>query len=311
MALRALDIVSLERMKDELRQPQTETAHDHLIARHIAGACSFVARHLGAPLVDERTLYWLPIPPASEPLMLPALAVKTIEAVEYWTLTDRRGGDPSGAVRVADLGRLDITRDGAWIWPPAEGWPPMLAGTAVKLTVTRGVDIGTHNEDIAVAVILSARQLYDGYREIRPTEAFFAYIEDFKFQGQQLDGVVIPRVTPLAGSSFVAWSAIPHTAPAFDPIPILGSVRAQETRVLRVPEFPEGQTEGYLVLGLPVSLGFPSGILREGNPHDQRGAFTAENVVPDALLVGVEHFVLVSNEEFGGTLVGKTLTIER
>lgn len=55
MATSALDIVSLERMRNELRIPQQDTGHDEFLKQIIGSAVSIVTADLNVPLLDFET----------------------------------------------------------------------------------------------------------------------------------------------------------------------------------------------------------------------------------------------------------------
>ena len=66
------------------------------------------------------------------------------------------------------------------VWPPAAGWPSVLAGSCWRVTYTSGIDFGGVVDDLRAAVVLGVRQLYDGAAEIRPTAAFYALVAPWR-----------------------------------------------------------------------------------------------------------------------------------
>ena len=52
MAVSPLEIVSLERMRNELRIPEGDTDHDEFIKELIGSAVPYVAADLSVPLID-------------------------------------------------------------------------------------------------------------------------------------------------------------------------------------------------------------------------------------------------------------------
>ena len=177
MATNALDIVSLATMKSELRIPAAETSHDTLLTGQIAGGVSFVSRHLRAPLVDRAEVFYCARPAGSAPpLVLPTGGVRSVGSVKYWTADGSLREAPDGSIDVDTLGRL-VARRGFEIHPPADGWPLVLGGSLIEIMLTRGMDTPPA---LRSAVVLCVRQLYDGYREIRPTEAFYALMKPWR-----------------------------------------------------------------------------------------------------------------------------------
>ena len=187
MAASATDVLSVSDMKEELRIPGATTSHDDLLERQIESAVSFIQVSLRAPLVDEVDVYRLePVAGMREPLIFGAPALKRIENLEFWTTSGSSISDPDGHIDGADLGRLAF---GQYDWqthglyPTSSGWPDTLPDTAFQLTVTRGIDITPETAALRSATILLVRQLYDGYRQIRPNEAFLRILAPFKSRG--------------------------------------------------------------------------------------------------------------------------------
>ena len=193
MAATALEVVPREEIKLELRILARDTDHDTILESQISAACSFVSRQVETPLVDVTETIYVPRPATHEPLTFRALAVKQVEEVGYWTSTGTLRSDPDGEVDVATLGRHVVHDRINVLYPPSDGWPEVLEGSLLMLTVIRGLDLlrakandpnmtEVKPEYMALkqAVILCVRQFYEGYREIRPTEAFYALIAPWR-----------------------------------------------------------------------------------------------------------------------------------
>ena len=177
MATNALDIVSLATMKSELRIPAAETSHDVLLTGQIAAAVSFVSRAVRVPLLDRAEGFRCSRPTYSDiPICLPTDGVRSVGSVRYWTAGGSLREAPDGAIDVDTLGRLSA-HNCFEIYPPAAGWPLVLDKSLIEIVVTRGM---TTPPALRSAVVLCVRQLYDGYREIRPTEAFYALMAPFR-----------------------------------------------------------------------------------------------------------------------------------
>ena len=177
MAANALDIVSLATMKSELRIPAAEVDHDTLLTGQIAAAVSFVSRFLRVPLVDLAVTFRCSRPSyAAAPIVLSSAGVRSVSSVKYWTAAGSLREAPNGTVAVGTLGR-QVDYCGFVIYPPAAGWPLVLDNSLIEIGVTRGQDAP---EALRAAVILCVRQFYDGYRRIRPTEAFYALLKPFQ-----------------------------------------------------------------------------------------------------------------------------------
>ena len=177
MATNALDIVSLATMKDELRIPVAETSHDVLLTGQIAGAVSFVSRYLRSPLLDRSEVFGCSRPSYSgTPIILPTVGVRSVGSIRYWTTDGSLREAPDGTIAVDTLGRL-VEYSGFVIYPPADGWPLVLDNSHIEIVVTRGIDTPPA---LRSAVVLCVRQLYDGYRDIRPTQAFYALMRPWR-----------------------------------------------------------------------------------------------------------------------------------
>ena len=181
MATDALAVVSLATMKSELRIGLSETDHDILLTDLIANAVSFVSAPLRAPLLDRAEGFrcWPPADSAT-PIVLPTDSVRSVGSVRYWTVNSALREAPDGKIDVGTLGRLIAHRRlprGFEIYPPADGWPVVLDNSPIEIVVTRGMNTPPA---LRSAVVLCVRQLYDGYRQIRPKEAFWAMIEPWR-----------------------------------------------------------------------------------------------------------------------------------
>ncbi len=189
MAATALDIVSLDAIKTELRlggdTEDERTAyedHDDLLTAQIEAAVSFVSRHITASLIDRTKTVWCPPALDTNPLYLQQRYVKTLDSVAYWTPAGALREDPDGVIEIAGLGRHEYgTNDNLYtIYPPTDGWPDALENSLYKIQLTRGLDLTDASPALKQAIILCVRQFYDGYREIRPTEAFYALIAPWR-----------------------------------------------------------------------------------------------------------------------------------
>ncbi|WP_425152899.1 hypothetical protein [Candidatus Palauibacter sp.] len=183
MAATALDVVSLERIKAELTLDASHTDRDPALEAQVEAAVTFVARHTSAPLIDRtETLYVVPAR-GHHVLCLQATHVKSAGPVRYWSLAGALRDEPDGEIAETDLGRQTYQTSDRYylVWPPAGGWPATLAGSLLEVDAKRGLD----DTDPALpalqqAVVLCVRQLFNGYREIRPTEAFYDFIAPWR-----------------------------------------------------------------------------------------------------------------------------------
>ena len=152
---------------------------------------------------------------------------------------------------------------------------------------------------LKAAGVLLVRQLYDGYREIRPTEAFFAIIAPFK---SYLPGKSTARLDPVAGdhTRYFGWAdkRVIETAEfAF------ASSSSSNAGVL-----PARSSDGYIWFAVPDAAGYPASLHLDNGPIDQIGVFVRQaGTVDDA--DGDPHIVGVSFDIQGSALSGQAIEL--
>ena len=185
MADTALEIVSLDVIKTELRlggdTVESRAAfvdHDLLLTGHIQAAVGFVEDRVRLVLIDRTKTFSCPRPTKDDsPLCITSYGIKSIDAVRYWTGDDSLRDDPTGSIALATLGREGYYGSKVYyVWPPEDGWPKILENSALEIDSTLGLDSDGVPESLRQAVVVMVRQLYDGYREMRPTDAFFSLV---------------------------------------------------------------------------------------------------------------------------------------
>ena len=179
MAETAIEVVTLETMRRELRISADDQSQDARITEKIGEAVDFVSERTGLPLLDvTETLYECPYGVDYSILPLRVRDVLSITEIKYWETTQKLREDPTGEVEVDTLGRLFATCEdeslGFFVYPPADGWPTRLANSLFQVKVVRGLE--TIAPGIKSAVILATRQLFEGFREVRPTNAMFTFM---------------------------------------------------------------------------------------------------------------------------------------
>ena len=193
MAATALDVLSLARLKHELRIEEDEDSQDTLLTGQIMASVSHVEQSITVPLLDRTETLYILRPSHERPTFLRATYIKQVSAVRYWTSDGELRSDPDGVIEVENLGRqrsehVNATPYGLrhhvalgrWVWPPDGGWPESLSGSCFEFDITRGLNITAVEEGLVQAVILCCRQLYDGREEIKPTTAYKQFIKPWK-----------------------------------------------------------------------------------------------------------------------------------
>ena len=183
----AIEVVTLDRAKTELRlggdtdESRTDfTEHDALLTGHIRASVAFVEHQTSRAIVERDETVTERRPWEENPVIVGLTDILSILSVSYWTPDAALRAAPDGSIAVNDLGRRAYVKPGSAyyeVWPPAAGWPEVLPNSGgLEIVVRRGMALADVPERWKAAVVLCVRQLYDGYREIRPTEAFFAMI---------------------------------------------------------------------------------------------------------------------------------------
>lgn len=185
------DIVSLSRIKRELRLPVDDTADDATLTEQLTDAVSYVSAIVDAPLLDKIEVFYTPAPGAASifPIRFRRHAVRAVTGIRYWTTDGELRLDPDGVIAQTSLGRFSQSsrRDSCnEIYPPSDGWLGALDDTCYEVSIRRSLIDDTNRADTAPlerAVILVVREFFNGYREIKPTDAFFSQVEPFRWLG--------------------------------------------------------------------------------------------------------------------------------
>ena len=142
------------------------------------------------------------------------------------------------------------------------------------------------NPALRSAAILLVRQLYNGYREIRPTEAFFALIDPFRNLAGVFPSSPLVIVNPVTSdhTRYFGWS---------------------DKRLIETAEFsfastsesnegllPQRATDGYIWFAVPEAAGYPATLHLNAGPIDQLSVFvrqagTVDDLNGDPQIVGV------------------------
>ena len=167
MADSAIQVVSVAEAKRTLRV--TDSDDDTLITACIEAGVSYVMRRANIPLID-RTVEIEATRPAkvADPVCLWQRFIKSVDSVVYFETDDAFRDAPGGSIASADLGRVELAPLGTVVYPPADGWPAIKSSSKLEFTVTAGFDIDENSKALKQAVILAAREFYEGHREISP-----------------------------------------------------------------------------------------------------------------------------------------------
>ena len=158
MVVSALDIISVERAKQDLRIPIAVAEEDARIADMIRESVNWVELKTGLPLIDVKERYLLEPPEGPGPVAAPIFNVISLDAFTYW--------QPDGTpVTITEEADLPVLGDRV-LWPPAGGWPIFNANAPAVVDVTREYDFNESPVIRRLAMEFLSR-LYDGI-EFRP-----------------------------------------------------------------------------------------------------------------------------------------------
>ena len=179
MAMTAEDLVSLDDMRLELSEPPV--SKNPQITAALKGAVSWITERTSRPLLDVTdTVYCRrPYGPLGV-LYVRRWDVTSVGDIVYWEPTQMFREDPTGVILSGDLGRKvfgDPDRIGVpHIYPPVDGWPKILAHSTFKVSVNRTWEVP---DGVKTAIRLAARQLFEGYEEIRMDHPMYVFLEPY------------------------------------------------------------------------------------------------------------------------------------
>ena len=166
MAENATDILSVADARLQFRAPDN-AEENAIIEQNIKSAVDYVQERTGIPLINVTEAKEVFPHEDTGTLLLEGRFIKEVTEIKYWEPTQELRENPSGTVTLTDLGRLNIDSWCADQYPPAAGWPERMAWSPLRVEFTQEF---THEsrgyENIKTAVILVAREYYEGRREI-------------------------------------------------------------------------------------------------------------------------------------------------
>ena len=176
MAMTAEDLVSLDDMRLELSEPPV--SKNPQITAAIKGAVSWITARTSRPLLDVTDTVYCRRPSSPQQfLYFHRWDVTSVGDIAYWEPTQMLRDDPTGVIPSGDLGRLEPRVTGAsLLFPPVDGWPKILAQSTFKVPVNRTWEVP---DGVKTAIRLAARQLFEGYEEIRMDHPMFVFLEPY------------------------------------------------------------------------------------------------------------------------------------
>ena len=180
----ATDVLSVADARVEvLRLDAADATFDTALSGYIEGAVEFVERHTGSALL-QRIETFEAYAKGSDPMRFcHRYAFKATE-IKYWTDAEALRIDPVGTVALSDTGRKVWGDRPYWqhcIWPPEDGWPDAERNT-FRIKVCTGTDLG-EAKGLRQAVIVAARQLWDGMPEVTMNHAMYGLMRPYLVYG--------------------------------------------------------------------------------------------------------------------------------
>ena len=193
-ATTALEVVSLEEIKDELRLGSDES-QDAMITAQVEAAVSWLEKYIGRSIVQATVgtrsmVKFFPLT-NDRPISFIAKDFISLTSSEYWPLTAHITDEPI-AIDADDLGPI---RRSNWMWHNSSGpvrlwnqflkdtstiWPgEILQDTDIVITYLSGIDLDVA-QALKQSVIVLVRQFYDGYAELRPNHAVMSLARPFQ-----------------------------------------------------------------------------------------------------------------------------------
>ena len=163
-----LDIVDLERMRSETRQPEGFTGNDERLTDAIKDAVAWVERSASIPLVNAQKIAYLTAS-GEDVLDLQESMVHEIRSVKYWSDESDFGFmDPDMEIPSTDYSAPVQVDNGNFALVPKTQWPVGATGGRGSQTVFQ-VDMTRQASRISAsfpayqrAVVLKARQFFNG-----------------------------------------------------------------------------------------------------------------------------------------------------
>ena len=160
MASSALDILSVASFKTAVRLEGDAAEHDALIADYIASAAEWIENQCALGIVDTEVSAVVRVGALDKPLTI-AHRSHAVEVLRY-----RRAGDAGVAFASYAGAAVAGEPQGSTTFPaPTSGWPAL----ALQIAYTTTTPAQHVPNAIRTAIILYARDLYDGKAELGAT----------------------------------------------------------------------------------------------------------------------------------------------
>ena len=158
------------------------------------------------------------------------------------------------------------------------------------------------NPALRSAAIILCRQFYNGYREIRPTEAFWAILDPYRNLAGVFPSSPLVIVNPVTSGHvrYFGWSD--------DKVIATADFAAASTSETNKGTLPVRSTDGYIWFAVPEAAGYPGSLHLNEGPLDQLAVFVRQLGLVDDLN-GDPQIVGISFDIQGAALSGQAIAI--
>lgn len=183
MTVSALDIISVDELKAEFTLPSTHTSEDSRFESFIRTAADRVAEDTGLALIDKVDDEYVDFPPNGSPMCIPVFDFhfdnqNAAHEIRYWDVNGNLNDLPNAVIHSNQVGRVVQLRKGIVLYNSGD-WPAdRLPGTRAVVVGTKGLQIDEIPNGIKDAMIIYARFMYTGEREV--PSAYYALIQPYK-----------------------------------------------------------------------------------------------------------------------------------
>ena len=181
MAVDGLELVSLDRIKTELRFPADDTDHDDFLKELVRSAASFIAADLHVPLVDVQA--YRDVKPSNTPIVIVDRFAKDVVSVRQQDSSKIEGYYPN------EIDSKTYTKHA----PATDDW---LHGRIIinhtfdpdrlyRVIYTRGIQ-EAYIKRYQPLIVLMVRAAYNGESMTAPNSAYermAAILKDYTFEG--------------------------------------------------------------------------------------------------------------------------------
>ena len=190
MPVSGAEILTISRMRNELRIPEGDDGHDSFIQEQIESAASFVARDLRIPLIDTECSQVIRQTDKKANISVNDQFIRSISSIRYQSATEiERYGIFPDEIPVEEYTvyapSIHDWMDGKGILEPAGQWPDSLQAE-YKIFYVRGIPADDRNlQAYQSLMVLWVRAAYNGIQMDSNETAYARIAEKLRYYGRQ------------------------------------------------------------------------------------------------------------------------------